>query len=587
MKRLLMVTAVSASLTVLVVIVLGGLRPRRADGAATAPLWAPRTRGIAATANADASRAAAELLARGGNAFDGAVAAALALGVVDPESSGLGGGGFAVVWSAKDKRARVLDFRETAPAKATRDMFLRDGKADGVRSKWGGLAVAVPGEPAGLAELAARGKLGLVAAAQPAIRLARGGFALSRHFAEAAVPPLVAVTRVVGYPEAPALAADDPLRALILPGGRVPQEREKLRRVELARTLELLAQRGPAGFYQGTVGRAVVAAVQARGGILDAADLAGYKALWKDPVAGHFRGHDLWATPAPGGGLTAVEALQILDARPPLTAADRGSSAADHAIAEALKHAFADRARSLGDPAFVTVPQARLGSAEYAKELAARVADDKVLKLEAYGDKSLVPADPAHDHGTSHLCVADGEGNVVSMTSTVNLWFGARMLGGDSGVVLNDEMDDFSAQPGVPNAFGLVGAFANAIAPGKRPTSSTSPMIVTRDGQPVLCVGGAGGPTIVSATVQTIVNVIDFGLDVQAAVDQPRIHAQWLPDKLAVEPEVPRDVIEALSRRGHHVSTQATLAAVQAIGFGPERLTAASDPRYGGAPAAP
>jgi gamma-glutamyltranspeptidase/glutathione hydrolase len=557
-----------------------------ADGAASAPLWVPRAgRGIAATANADASRAAAEILAQGGNAFDGAVAAALALGVVDPESSGLGGGGFAVIWSAKDKRARVLDFREAAPAKAARDMFLVDGKADAARSKWGGLAVAIPGEPAGLVELSAKyGKVGLAAAAKPAIRLARAGFAVPRHMADAAAPAKAGVP--LGY-AAPELETGDPLRTLLLPGGHPVVERERLRRPELAHTIEQLGQRGPAAFYQGAVGRAIVAAVQAHGGILSAADLTGYKPLWKEPLQGHFRGHDVWAVPAPGGGVTEVEALQILDARPALKPAERGSSAADHALAEALKHAFADRARSLGDPAFVTVPESRLASPEYARELAGRIVDGKVQKLESYGDKSLVPPEETHDHGTSHLCVADGEGNVVAMTSTVNLWFGARMIAGDTGVVLNDGMDDFSAQPGVPNAFGLIGAFANSIAPGKRPTSSMSPTVVTRDGQPVLCVGGAGGPTIVSATVQAIVNMIDFGLDVQAAVNQPRIHAQWLPDALLAEPDVPADVLEGLTRRGHHVKTQPGLAAVQAIGFGPERLTAASDPRYGGAPAAP
>jgi gamma-glutamyltranspeptidase/glutathione hydrolase len=586
MKRLTMVTAVAALLTLVAALVLAPA----ADGAAAAPLWVPRaSRGIAASANVDASRAAAELLAKGGNAVDGAVAAALALGVVDPESSGLGGGGFAVVWVAREKRARVLDFREIAPAKATRDLFVTDGKVDAARSKWGALAVAVPGEPAGLAELAAKyGKLGLAASAQPAIRLARGGFAAPRHLAEAAAPPPPAgAARAFGYSAPLALAEGDPLRALLLPGGHPVAERERLRRPELARSLGELAARGPSAFYQGAIGRAIAQAVQAHGGILTVADLAAYKPLWREPVHGRFRGLDVWGVPAPGGGVTAVEALQILDARPPLPPADRGSSAADHAIAEALKHAFADRARSLGDPAFVTVPEARLASPDYARELAARVADDKVQKPEAYGDKSLVPPDAAHDHGTSHLCVVDGEGNVVAMTSTVNLWFGAHLVAGDTGILLNDEMDDFSAQPGVPNAFGLVGAYANAIAPGKRPTSSMTPTVLTRDGQPVLCVGAAGGPTIISATVQAIVNVIDFGLDVQAAIDQPRVHAQWLPDKLLVEPDVPRDVVDALTRRGHHVAPAPSLAAVQAVGISPERLTAASDPRYGGAPASP
>ncbi len=583
MKRLAMVTAVSTGSTLAVAIFLAA----SADGAAPQPLWSPRDKGIAASANADASRAAAEVLAKGGNAIDGAVAAALALGVVDPESSGLGGGGFAVVWSAKDKKAHVLDFRETAPAKATRDMFLVDGKPDANKSKWGGLAVAVPGEPAGLAEMEAKyGKLGLSAAAQPAIRLARNGFLASRHLYDAASAQ-VPKKPPIGFIPPPPVDPKDPLAVLLSPGGQPLVERERVRRPELAKTIEAFAHRGPAAFYQGPIGAQLVKAIAEQGGILTAADLRDYKPLWKEALHGQFRGNDVWATPAPGGGVTALETLNILDARPPLTSLGRGSSAADHVVVEALKHAFADRARSLGDPAFVQVPTERLLSTAYAKELAARIHDDKVGKPESYGDKNLVPPEPAHDGGTSHLCVADGEGNVVSMTSTVNLYFGARFSAGTTGVVLNDEMDDFSAQPGVPNAFGLIGAFANAIAPGKRPTSSTTPMILTRDGEPVLCVGAAGGPTIISATVQAIVNVIDFGLDVQAAVNAPRVHAQWMPDVTAVEVDVSHDVQEALTKRGHKVKEVETLAAAQAIGFGPKRLTAASDPRYGGVPAAP
>jgi gamma-glutamyltranspeptidase/glutathione hydrolase len=585
MKHLRLVTAVAAGSTLAVTLALAPT----ANGAFPEPLWVPRnSRGIAATANFDASRAAAEILKKGGNAVDGAVAAALALGVVDPESSGLGGGGFAVVWNAKDKRARVLDFRETAPAKATRDMYLVDGKADPAKSRWGALAVATPGEPAGLAELEAKyGKLGLAVAAGPAIRLAKLGFTVSRHFGCATSDDSAPGCGTPPKEGPPALAADDPLRALILPGGKPAAEHDIVRRPELARTLEILAKKGPAGFYQGPVAQAIVAAVQARGGILTVDDLRGYKPIWREPRTGSFRGHQLWGAPAPAGGLSAIEALQILDARPPLGPFGQGSSAADHVLLEAFKHAFADRARSLGDPAYVDVPSDRLGSPEYARELAARISDDKVLKPEQYGDKSLVPADPPHDHGTSHLCVADGEGNVVALTTTVDLILGARMLGGSSGVVLNDEMDDFSAQPGAPNAFGLIGAFANAIGPGRRPLSSMNPMIVTKDGEPILCVGGAGGPRIMTSTVQTIVNTIDFGMDVSAAVDAPRVHHQWMPHVALVEAETPRDVIQALERRGHKVVAGGHPATVQAIGISKTRMTAASDPRYGGAPAAP
>jgi gamma-glutamyltranspeptidase/glutathione hydrolase len=584
MKKLPMVTAVAGTLTLAVTLGLA----TRANSAAPAPLWAPASRGIAATANADASRAAAEILKKGGNAVDGAVAAALALGVVNADSSGLGGGGFAVVWMAKEKKARVLDFRETAPAKASKDMFVVDGKADPKLSRWGGLAVAVPGEPAGLAELEkSYGKLGLAAVAQPAIRLARNGYAVSHHQFCSIDVQREGCVKPVQFVPPPPLVEHDPLRALLFRGDRELDERDLVKRPELAKTLEALGRRGRAAFYEGAVAQSIAKTVQARGGILTVEDLAAYKPLWRDAIVGSFRGHQVWAAPAPAGGLTEIETLQILDARPPLTTLGRGSSAADHVIAEALKHAFADRARSLGDPAFVKVLEDKLTSPAYAKLLAARISDDKVLKPEAYGDKELAPPDAPHDHGTSHLCVADGEGNVVALTTTVNLLFGSRVVDPLSGVVLNDEMDDFSAQPGAPNAFGLIGAFANAVAAGKRPLSSMTPTIVTKDGAPILCVGAAGGPTIVSSTVQTIVNVIDFGLDVSAAISAPRIHAQWMPNAVVIEPDVPRDVVQDLEKRGHKVVPIPSLATVQAVGVTPTRLTAASDPRYGGAPAAP
>ncbi|MGZ3441565.1 MAG: gamma-glutamyltransferase, partial [Polyangia bacterium] len=553
------------------------------------PLWAARNRGIAATANVEASRAAADILRKGGNAVDGAVAAALALGVTQPESSGLGGGGFALVWSAKDKKARVLDFRETAPAAASRDMFVVDGKADPARSRWGGLAVAVPGEAAGLGELEGKyGKLGLAVVVQPAIRLARDGYPVTRHQSCAIDVKRAGCVPPVQFVPPPPLVDHDPLRALLMRGEVELDERALVKRPELARTLEALGRRGPAAFYTGAVAQSIARTVQARGGVLTVDDLAGYKPLWREALVGSFRGHQVWAAPAPAGGLTELEVLQILDARPPLTPLGRGSSATEHVLAEALKHAFADRARSLGDPAYVKVLEDKLASVAYARTLAARISDDKVLKPADYGDKDLAgPAEAPHDHGTSHLCVADGEGNVVALTTTVDLLFGSRIVDPTSGVVLNDEMDDFSAQPGAPNAFGLIGAFANGVAPGKRPLSSMTPTIVTKDGEPILCVGGAGGPTIVSATVQTIVNVIDFGLDVSAAVGAPRMHAQWMPNAVVVEPDVPRDVVQGLEKRGHKVVTIPSLATVQAVGLSPGRLTAASDPRYGGAPAAP
>jgi gamma-glutamyltranspeptidase/glutathione hydrolase len=550
-----------------------------AEAAFPKPLSGPVARGMVAADHAEASRAGAKLLAEGGNAVDAAVATALALGVVDPVSSGLGGGGFLLYWDAKNHAAYALDFRETAPAAARPDMFVTAGKVVPMRSRIGGLAVAVPGEPAGLAAIEARfGKLGLKAAARPAIALARDGFFVTPYLARAA-------TRVLAQVAVP---PHDPLRNLLTSRGGLLAAGQKLARPELARTLSRLAARGPDSFYKGETARAIVGAVRARGGILTEADLAGYRPIWRDALHGRFRGRDLYTVPPPAGGLTTVETLQILDARPPLGPLGAGSSAADHEIAEALKNAFADRARSLGDPAFVKVPTAHLADPAYARQLAGRISDDKVEKITDYGDKALAgPPDAAHDHGTSHLCVADGAGDVVALTTTINLYFGALVQGGDSGVLLNDEMDDFAAQPGAPNQFGLIGGFANSVQAGKRPLSSMSPLVVVKDGRAVMCAGASGGPTIVSGTVQAVVNVIDFGMDAEAAVSSPRIHDQWIPDALYVEDEIPRDVRDNLKKRGQKVVPAEEQSAVQVIVLDPDHLEAASDPRKGGEPAAP
>jgi gamma-glutamyltranspeptidase/glutathione hydrolase len=539
-----------------------------ASSASAQPLRVLAGSGAVAADHPDASRVGAEVLAQGGNAIDAAVATALALGVASPASSGLGGGGFAVVWRAAEKKAYVIDFRETAPAAATATMFIGpDGKLldGGMRSRVGGLAVAAIAEPIGLHTLSRRfGKLGWVASVAPAARLARNGFVVTQAHADGAARVL---SRFAPQPT-------DPLYALLhVKAGEI------LKRPDLAATLEELA-RSPLLLNKGALTAAIINAVHNKGGVLTAADLASYEPIWREPLRGQFRGLTLVAVPPPAGGLTAVEALQILDARPPSTGA-----AAAHLIAEAFKHAFADRARALGDPAFVTVPLARLVSVEYAREIAARIKDDRVGRPETYGDKPAAPADPPHDHGTSHLCVVDKEGNVVALTSTVNLLFGSGIVVG--GVILNNQMDDFAAQPGTPNAFGLVGSLANAIAPRKRPLSSMTPMIVLRDGKPVLCAGASGGPLIVSATVQTIVRVVDDKLDVAAAINAPRLHAQWLPDKVFVEADMPAAIIETLQKRGHVTAPLGEKGVVQAIAIFADHLEAACDPRKGGRPAAP
>lgn len=552
------------------------LAARPTPAATAAPLFSPSEKGVVAADHLDASKAGAEVLRRGGNAMDAAAATALALGVVAPAGSGLGGGGFLVYWEKKSGRAFVLDFREVAPAAATRDMFVTDGKVVAERSRLGGLAIAVPAEPIGLATAEAKfGKAGLGLAVQPAERLAKKGFVATPHLAD--------VAAYMNDKFSTGL-----IRELIAPGGAPLQAGALVKRPLLGNTLARIGKRGVGWLYDGTAADGIVKTVALAGGNLTAADLRAYRPLWREPIVGRFRGHTTYAIPAPGGGLTATEALQILDAQPPLGERGVGSSASHHAVAEALKHAFADRARLLGDPAFTNVPTEKLASAAYAAERAALVADDKVKPLDQYGMPATgAAADTPHDHGTSHLCVVDSEGNVAALTTTVNLGFGSGVIDPATGILLNNQMDDFAAQPDAPNAFGLVGGGANAVAPGKRPLSSMTPMIVAKDGQPVLCVGGSGGPKIVTATVQTIVNVIDHHQHVAAAVALPRIHAQWMPDKLFVEPEIPNDVREALTRRGHTVAPMKDPAAVQAIAITPKGLYATSDPRKGGTAAAP
>lgn len=576
----------------------------------TAPGWAAYREPVSSpngTVAADhelASRAGADILAQGGNAVDAAIATALALGVVQPAGSGLGGGGFLLV-RKKDGSVHALDFREIAPKGARADMFIdtRTGKADPERSRHGGLAIGVPGEAAGFAQaLREHGSLSAAQVVAPALRLARDGFPVGRHLSRSAASVV------------PKLPPDSPLRPLLAPGGQPLLRGQLLRRPELATTLETLGKSGFAAFYQqgeGSIGTRILQTVQKNGGLLTAEDLKTYKPVVRKPLEGAYRDFKIYVVPPPAGGVTALEALQILNARPPLRDGP-AASATLHEIIESFKHAFADRAKLLGDPAFVQIPLAEIGSADYAKARAAQLQPDRVLPAASYGrpggDK---PLSAPNDHGTSHICVIDKDGTVAALTTTVNLSFGAHLIAGSTGIILNDQMDDFAAQPSVPNAFNLVGDANNAVAAGKRPASSMTPLIAVGPDGTVLCAGGSGGPTIVTGVVQTVINVIDFHMNVEAAVGSPRVHAQYIPDAVLVEPEVPADVLEGLRRRGHKLvvtsspletAVQVALrrpptsppaakapVALTADSPPPERplCSAASDPRKGGLPAIP
>ena len=546
---------------------LAALASVRTAGAATPP---PAHFGHAAVAsdNAQASAAGVALLKAGGNAVDAACATALALGVVHPFASGIGGGGFAVVYLAREHKVYALDFRERAPGAIRADLFLKDGKADPKLSREGGLAVAVPGEVRGLGALVRRfGKLPFARCVAPAEKLARDGAQVSWRLAEVAAPDAPEGKPPEGKPpegkppegrpEAHKAGLDPIIERVF--GTRVLPEGGTFRRPDLARTLASLRTGGPDAFYKGPIAAAIVDAVRAGGGVMTLGDLEGYTPTERTPLETTYRGLRIVSMPPPSsGGVALIETLGILAAKYPnpadMTKLGSGSSAYLHALAEALKHAFADRARHLGDGDFVDVPLAKLVSPAYHAELAARIKDGGVGARDSYGTPDA-PADLHRDGGTTHLSVIDAEGNAVALTTTVNLGFGAKLVAGKTGIVLNDQMDDFAVQPGVPNGFGLIGSAQNAIAPGKRPLSSMTPVVVLDGDKVRLVAGAAGGPTIITATTEVVLNVLDWNMDAQAAIAAPRIHDQWFPELLMVEPELTRDVAAALGTRGHKVKT--------------------------------
>jgi gamma-glutamyltranspeptidase/glutathione hydrolase len=549
---------------------LATLSPCAARSASLPPVTAQRA--LVTADNAQASEAGAEMLRRGGDVVDAAVATALVLGVVQPFASGLGGGGFALVHRADGTPDYTLDFREVAPAGATATMF-QDAKGDVVpgASTRGPRAAGVPGELAGLHALHRRhGKLPWKVVVEPALKAARDGFPAGALLE-------LRVTKLRDEIErSPGLAAD-----FLHADGTPVKAGEKVRRPDLARTLADIARGGADVLYRGDVGRRLAAAMAKDNGLITAADLAAYKPVERPPLAIEWRGHRVLSMPPPSsGGAVLLQVLRVLE---PIDLAASGHNGGRtlHRLAEALKHAFADRAAIMGDPAFTPVPVEAMLAAPAVDRVRTRTEPFRVQPSASYGAGYDLPA----DHGTSHLNVVDAAGNAIALTTTVNTNFGSLYVAGDTGLLMNDEMDDFVAKPGVPNAFGLVGREANAIAPGKRPLSSMSPTLVLKDGKVVLAVGASGGPTIITSTLQVLLDVMVFGMDPQAAVDAGRIHHQWKPESLSVEPEFPADVVERLQSLGHVVSRDPRFSAVQVIQVTPGGLRGASDPSKQGRPA--
>ena len=516
----------------------------------------------------------AAILKQGGNAIDAAVATGFAMAVTYPRAGNIGGGGFMVIHLA-DGRDTAIDYRETAPAAATRAMFLGpDGQPDNAKSRDGALGIGVPGTVAGLALALERYGSGTFTLAQliaPAIVLARDGFTLSDDGADT-------------LPDWHKRLARWPSSAIIFskPDGTSLRDGDRLKQMDLADTLQAIADQGPRGFYEGAVAEKLARGIAAAGGIITTDDLKAYKPIERTPVRGSYRGYDIVSMPLPSsGGIVLVETLNMLEGFA-LGDLAQGSPPSLHLLIESMKRAYADRARFLGDPAFVNAPTDILLSKAYAAKQRASIDPMKATPWTA----ALDALPPREGSNTTHYSVLDAAGNAVSNTYTLNYSYGVGLVADGTGVLLNNEMDDFTAAPGASNAYGLVGFEANLPGPGKRPLSSMSPTIVLKDGKPVLVTGSPGGSRIISTVLQVIVGVLDYKMDVAAAVASPRLHHQWLPDEVRVEHGFPAATLDALRAMGHAVKEPMGQTSANSIAVTPQGITGAADPRTRGATAA-
>ena len=538
--------------------------------------------GMVVSAQHEASEVGASILQQGGNAIDAAVAVGYALAVTHPCCGNIGGGGFMVIHLANG-RETFLNFREKAPLAAREDMFL-DAKGNPLSDKSvnGYLAVGVPGSVLGLET--AREKYGTLARATllaPAIRLAEQGFLLR----QGDVDVLTDATQ--------AFRGQANVAAIFLNHGEPFKAGERLVQKNLAATLRIISEGGADGFYRGAPADAVARAAKAHGGLLTREDFEKYTVTESSPIRCRYRGFDIVSSPPPSsGGVTLCEMLQVLE-NYPMKNLGFHSTDSLHFMAEAMRFGYRDRNTYLGDPAFVENPVARLLSAKHTESIRLHILPHKATPSSVLGEEPAFDEKPT----TTHYSVVDKYGNAVAVTFTINDDFGAKVIAGDTGFLLNDEMDDFTAKPGAPNMFGLIQGKANAVAPGKRPLSSMTPTLVMKDGKPLLVVGSPGGARIISTVMEVIVNVLDYGMSLQQAVDAPRVHHQWLPDEFRGEPGAFQPAVEkALTERGYTVKplepwgtgnaaeiigiapADPTLAA--ALGFpAPQHLYGASDSR--------
>lgn len=526
---------------------------------------------VAATVHPLATEAAISMYNKGGNAIDAAIAAALTLSVVDGHNSGIGGGCLAIVRTANGQ-ILALDGREMAPQRAHRDMYIRNGKPDGRLSQDGPLAVATPGQLAALHELSVKhGYLRWNELFEPAIARAEYGFQIDRVLASRIAAEAETIRR---YPET--------AKVLLKRDGTPYAAGELLLQPDLALTMTSIANSGPEWFYRGPFAKMVGDWMQQNGGILSADDFANYQCKFREPIRTMYRGYDvIGMSPPSSGGVHVAQMLNILQEfpLPELWKSDPGQ--AYHLLLEAMQLAFADRAFWLGDSDFVKVPKGLIDQV-YARTLAQKISRTQKTRFATHHVPANATTDLFDDRKhTTHLTTADQHGNWVAITSTVNTSFGSKVIVPGTGVVLNNEMDDFSIAPNTPNAFGLVGSENNSIAPGKRPLSSMSPTLVLNDKQqPVLSCGAAGGPKIITAVLRILTAVLDQNLSVADAVAAPRVHHQWQPDEAVVEERLPESILSDLKNRGHVTRSISASAIAQAIQWTSDgNLQAASDPR--------
>ena len=526
------------------------------------------TTGMVAAQNQVAAEVGAAVLADGGNAVDAAVAVGFALAVTLPRAGNIGGGGFMIVYDAETGETAAIDYRETAPFGATRDMFL-DANGDVVkeRSRITHLATAVPGTVAGLHAAHEKfGRLPWQRLVMPAVRLARDGIIVSHDLSTKLVQARDKLCRheaSCGY--------------FFKAGGEPYRMGERLVQADLADTLELIATDGPDAFYKGPIADKIVAEMEAGGGLIDKASLAAYKAEFREPLHGTYRGYDIVTMPPPSSG--GVHVLQMLNILEHFPLGEMGAGSADkiHVLVEAMRMAYADRSKHLGDPGYYDVPSEWLTSKRYGRELAGTISMERAqVSADVYPGTPPTPESPE----TTHFSVIDTEGNVVSNTYTLEASYGSGISVTGAGFLLNNEMGDFVSKPGVPNQYGLLGDEANSVQPGKRPLSSMTPVIVLADGEPWFATGSPGGSMIITTVLQMIINVIDHGMGIADAANRPRIHHQWYPDIVMVESDVSPDTIRMLEDRGHTIRKRATIyTSLQTVAFRDGLYRGASDPR--------